>query len=256
VYSLIIDDLIILGRACPDRLRNGRITVCTAGYSHKHGFTRIYPTRIDSPLTQWNIVSVPVERSAGDRRKESWKIEGSRSEWPTLSQKIQVVGELKRDKRLNLIANLVDDCVEEIRSEKRSLGIIKPTILKTFFAERTRYDRGIQRTLYGRLPIIAKKNYRFQPRIIYRCSNCMVKTRRHNQQVLEWGVYEWMRKHPEKRNQVWENLRLYSEKHEIFFFVGNLRYRPHRYMIISVLRLPKGKILKPLLPLKKLETEI
>lgn len=142
---MIINDLIILGRAVPDRIKNGRLTVCTAGYSPSHGFIRLYPTRLDSPFVRWSIVSVPVERDNRDHRLESWKIEGSKSEWARLSRKIKVVGKFPPTKRLNLIGNLTDDCVQLIRGEGRSLGIVKPTIEKTYFAEREDYDEGIQR---------------------------------------------------------------------------------------------------------------
>jgi len=116
--SLIVDDLIILGRGCPERIKNGRITVCAAGYSPKLGFIRIYPTKIDMKLNRWSIVRVPLERNPQDTRKESWKIQGKRSEWGRLGEKIQIVGKLKREKRLNLINKLKDDCVDVINEEK------------------------------------------------------------------------------------------------------------------------------------------
>ena len=249
---MMINDLIILGRAVPDRIKNGRLTVCTAGYSPSHGFIRIYPTRLDSPLVRWSIVSVPVERDNRDNRLESWKIEGSKSEWTKLSRKIKVVDKFPPKKRLSLIGNLTDDCVQLIREEGRSLGIIKPTIEKTYFAEREDYDKGIQRTLYGTEAIKTIKNYRFQPRIRFKCPKCKTVLGRHDQQVLEWGVYEWIRKHPENMDQVWENLLLRSKKHEIYFFEGNLFLHPNRYMIISVIRLQKGTITQPLFPYKKI----
>ncbi|MEX2723145.1 MAG: hypothetical protein Q6367_004565 [Candidatus Freyarchaeota archaeon] len=91
-----------------------------------------------------------------------------------------------------------------------------------------------------------KDQYPIIPRIKYQCDNCKAKNP-HDQQVIEWGFYEWIRKNPDKSEQVWENARIYSPTHEIFFFVGNLfRYR-NKFLIISVLRLPKGMpIFKPL----------
>jgi hypothetical protein len=248
--SIVVNDLIILGKGCPERIRNGRVTVCTAGYSTQLGFIRIYPTKIGMPLHQWSIIKVPLERNPRDTRKESWKIQGAKSKWERLSEKIQVVDELKRDKRLNLIANLTDECVNTINEEKRSLGIIKPIIEKCYVSEQEDYDASSQLTLRGiPLPKV-KEQYPIIPRIKYRCTNCKSKTP-HDQQVLEWGFYEWIRKNPDKADQVWENAQIYSPKHEIFFFVGNLfRYR-NVFLIISVLRLPKAPVLKPLIQLKR-----
>ena len=74
---MIIDDLIILGRACPEPLKNGRVTVCLGGWSDKFGFVRLYPTRSDIRWKRWDIVRVDVERNPSDTRVESWKIAGS-----------------------------------------------------------------------------------------------------------------------------------------------------------------------------------
>ncbi|RLI99113.1 MAG: hypothetical protein DRP00_00095 [Candidatus Aenigmatarchaeota archaeon] len=247
---MVINDLIILGRGCPERIRNGRVTVCTAGYSPTHGFIRIYPTKMDMPLERWSIVRVPVERNPRDTRRESWKIVGSKTEWGKLHKKVEVVGELEPKKRLNLIANLVDDCVEDIRKAKRSLGIVKPIIKKCYFSEREDYDASTQLTLLG-YPVVKTKNqFPVTPRIRYKCSNCKSKSH-HDQQVLEWGFYEWIRKCPDKKDQVWENARIFSKRHKIFFFVGSLFQHRARYVIISVLRIPKDKVHKPLFPHKK-----
>ncbi len=232
-------------------MRDRRVSVCTGGYSPKLGFIRLYPTGRDAPLKRWSIIQVPVERNPQDSRPESWKIEGSKAEWPRLSEKIEVVGELNRKERLNLVANLGDECVEDIRSDNRSLGIVKPKILKTYYADRDRFDPEIQTTLLDGYGIMVKANYPYQPRVEYSCPNCKTKVGKHNQQLIEWGVYEWMRKEPKKLDQVWENLRLESPDHETYFFVGNIFTHQNRFLIISSLPLPKGPISEPLVPFKK-----
>ncbi len=153
----VIDDLIILGRAVPETIRNGRTTICTAGYSHKLGFVRIYPTKHTSPLKRWNIVKVPVERDPRDTRRESWKIQGSKREWDRLDEKIEPVGRLRKKDLLNLIANLTDGCVKDVNNVKRSLGIIKPEIRECYFCPEEDYDPYIQRTLFGPPPPKSKK---------------------------------------------------------------------------------------------------
>jgi len=231
-------------------MRNGRITVCTAGYSKTLGFTRIYPTKTGMPLKRWNIIRAPVERDPRDTRSESWKIQGSKSEWDGLSDKVEVVGTLLRKDRLNLVANLKDNCVRDINEAKRGLGIIKPYIKKCYFCPEEKFDPTLQATLFGHPLPSTKQQYREIPKIRYRCSRCKVK-RYHDQTVLEWGFYEWIRKHPDKRGQVWENALLFSPRHDCFFFVGNMRDRRTAFLIISVLRLPKAAVSKPLFPFRK-----
>lgn len=248
--SKTIDDLIILGRAVPESLRDGRLTVCTAGYSEKFGFIRVYPTTLYMPWKQWDIVSVPVERNPQDNRNESWKIEGSKHEWNKLHEKISIQGKLKEKHRLDVIHNLMDGCVRDINDSKRSLGIVKPTIDQCFFAEQKNYDSTTQIDLSGLEQPKVKDQYRDQPRIKYRCNDCKMTTH-HDQQVLEWGFYEWMRKEPEKIDQVWDNACINSDKHDIFFFLGNhFRYRSS-FFIVSVLRPRKRGIQKSLIPFKK-----
>jgi hypothetical protein len=247
---MIVDDFIVLGRGCPERISNGRVTVCTAGYSAKHGFMRIYPTKVGMPLRQWSIIKAPLERNPQDTRKESWKIEGSKGEWDKLDEKIQVIGEFRRENRLNLVANLVDKCINVFNEEKRSLGIVKPIIQKCYLSEQEDFDTSQQLTLLGiPLPKV-KEQFAFIPRIQYRCSSCEAKTV-HDQQVIEWGFYEWIRKNPSKSDQVWENALINSSKHEKFFFVGNMFRHRNVFLIISVLRLPKGEITRTLVePMK------
>jgi hypothetical protein len=248
--QLIIDDFIILGRAVPEQIKNGRITVCVAGYSPKKGFIRIYPTKTSTRLKNWSIAKVPVERNSQDTREESWKIQGSKSEWDRLDEKVEVAGELPRKDRLTLITNLIDSCVSKINDAKRSLGIIKPNIEECYFCAEEDYDPTLQATLFGPPQPMAKNQFRQFPKIRYRCSNCTAVSP-HDQTVLEWGFYEWMRKHPDKPEQVWENSLINSPNHQCFFLVGNLlRYR-NAFVIISILRLPKILATKTLFSLRK-----
>jgi hypothetical protein len=164
-----------------------------------------------------------------------------------------VIGEFSRENRLNLVANLADKCVNVLNEEKTSLGIVKPIIQKCYLSEQEDFDTSQQLNLLG-LPLPkVKDQFAYIPRIQYNCSQCMAKNI-HDQQVIEWGFYEWIRKNPDKANQVWENALLNSPKHEKFFLVGNLfRYR-NIFLIVSVLRLPKGNVSKPLLQPIKVST--
>lgn len=246
----IIDDLVVLGRAVPEPIKNGRVTVCIGGYSRNIGFVRIYPTKPLTPVHRWDIVEIPVERDSRDTRMESWKIQGSKSEWDRLDQKVKVVSRLRREERLNLIANLTDGCVKDINDQKRSLGIVKPSIEKCYFCPEEDYDPTLQKTLFG-LPLpTSKKQHRQFPKVKYRCPECRTK-KHHNQTVLEWGFYEWMRKNPHNNEQVWENAKFKSPKHQIYFFVGNMREYRTAFLIISTLPLPKGSIAKPFFPYRK-----
>jgi hypothetical protein len=233
-----IDDLVILGRGAPDKIRDGRITICAAGWSRTHGFVRIYPTRTSSPLRQWSRVSVPVERNPLDSRRESWKIQGSKDEWDTLDRKIEVVGEVTGLERRDLVQSLVSPCVNLLNDSRASLGVIRPVELSGELSARTDVDQGIQMTLTGLPQQKTKHGYRFQPRLKYRCSECQA-AQLHDQQVIEWGCYEWFRKNPGAESQVFQNLHIGDSEYEKHLFVGNQANHRASYLVITVLRWKK-----------------
>lgn len=244
---MIIDDLAILGRGAPDRLKDFRETVCTAGYSNRLGFIRIYPTKTTSPLARWNVVNVEVDRDSRDTRNESWKVVGSKREWDVLNKKIKVIGVLTQKEREAVIVNHLNGCVLDINDERRSLGIIKPTIEQCYFGIRKGYTTAVQPTLMDsiakRLPIKTKRNFPLIPKIVYRCSNCRA-VHSHDQQVIDWGFYEWLRKYPNRKDKVWEAAKIVNSKSDIYFLVGNQMIHRNSFMIISVFSLPKWETAK------------
>jgi hypothetical protein len=232
---VIIDDLVMLGRAAPDTLKDGRTTICAAGYSKTQGFVRLYPTRLSSPLKQWTVVSVPVERNPQDTRAESWKIEGSKGEWDHLDAKIQVTGVLSRAEKIQLVRSLESPCVLELNQARISLGIVKPVEMRGYLSERPDLDTTAQLTLFGYRTPKTKANYRHQPRLQYKCSDC-TSVDGHDQQIVEIGCYEWFRKNPGEEGQVFENLRLEDPAYEKFLLVGNQANHRASYLVIGILR--------------------
>ncbi|MBI4153912.1 hypothetical protein HY501_01115 [Candidatus Woesearchaeota archaeon] len=238
-----IDDLVILGRSWPEPLRDGRYSVCVAGYSEKYGFIRLYPTKTSSPLQTWNVVKVRVERSNLDSRSESWKIEGSKSEWDRLDSKIIVLGKLTRERRIELLRKLSCDATEELLGKKRSLGIVKPLILGWELVG-LKANEGVQTTLTG-LKLKSKKHFPYKPYIRYSCLPVCKGKKPHFQQIMEWGVYMWFEKNKGKNYdacmKVFDNLRVNDNDYEKYFLVGNLNFKRKTFGVISVLRFKSAK---------------
>jgi hypothetical protein len=113
-------DLIVLGRAAPEHIA-GKQSVTTIGYSHKLGFVRLYPTRLDSPLKQWSLCTVEAERHEKDSRKESYRIKG---DWDKQNDSIIFHSELERDERQALVRGLANKGIEALR--KGTIAVIKP----------------------------------------------------------------------------------------------------------------------------------
>ncbi len=228
-----VDDLIILGHAVPDQLEDWYTCVCTAGWSPTAGFIRIFPVPLDSGIRQWDVISAELERDHNDGRAESWTIKDVKRHWENIQDLIQTTGKLEREKRLPLVQRLLVGCVEELDQNRASLGIIEPTQVEGFFKQEEVFHPKLLR-IDGRIVKRPKWTYPTHPRIYYKCSKCLGKSR-HDQQLKEWGAYEWMRKAPEELDQFWENIRLYDPKFKQYFFVGDQSHERTSFSVISVL---------------------
>ncbi|MFQ5979868.1 MAG: hypothetical protein ACE5OZ_17190 [Candidatus Heimdallarchaeota archaeon] len=261
-----INDLVVLGRAAPDRMKNGRISYCVAGYSQKYGFLRLYPTNVQCPLYAWNIVEVPVEQNRQDTRYESWKIVGSQASWATLHEKIEVKGSYKKKHRRQIPWNLRESCCENLNDQRRSLGIIQPVEIKGFFKEREQLleeEKQKQLSLEHFLDLAPREDdwiktkgeYDFVPYIRYKCPQCRTSQGFHEQQLISIEAYEWMRKNPDNIDQLWTNYNLYNPEYDIYLFVGNQKIHRNSFMVISILRFKKTNYpltySQPLVPWKK-----
>lgn len=264
--SMTIDDLVILGRAAPDLMKKRNVkTFCVAGYSQSHGFIRVYPTHIDCEMKFWNIVKIPLERNTQDTRYESWKIQGSKQDWDHLEDKIEKLALYPEKERRQLAYNLVDGCITDINDLYRSIGIVKPVKIKGYFKERSKLSQSEQQTLLDFLGLPKPKNhwikikaeYKYIPYIRYTCSDCKTKQGYHNQQLLSIEAYEWMRKHPDNIEQLWDNFRIYDKEYDVYLFIGNQARHRNSFMVISVLRFKKANYplsrARPLVPWKKVE---
>lgn len=239
----IIKDLVILGHAAPVEMKDGRKSICTAGYSPSEGLVRLYPVPTNANPHWWNIVEVPVERNKQDIRYESWKIKGSKAEWDKLFQKIKHVKELTtKQQKTSLLKELLQkfeyDCVNDLNAQKGSLGFIRPTDLEPYFKDRERMKKTIQTTLDSPTLFKTAGNYPKIPYMKYKCSKCKTK-KGHNQQILEWGAYEWMRNNTANLEGLWENYHINDPDWDHVFLVGNMVRQLTSFLIISIFRFKK-----------------
>lgn len=237
---VVIEDLTVLGNAVPDSISDDRITVCTVGYAPSHGLVRIYPVPPRSPMKRWNVVSVPLERNPRDSRAESWKIQGSRGEWDRIAQKIVLRGSLvKKQEKVELVSKLLGmfggDCIEDFNDRRVSLGMVRPSAMSCALEKRTDHDPMIQTTLEGAKPFLTVKNYPFRPMLTYRCASCRTKNP-HNQEIVEWGVFEGMRQNPAHPEKVFENLHIGEKDYDSTLLVGNMNWNRNSFLVVSIFR--------------------
>lgn len=238
-----IDDLVVLGRAAPEPLSDGRYTVCLGGYSETVGFVRLYPTKRGmTQCRRWNVISVPVESAApDDTRDESYKIaseDGTRED--ALAQ-VKKVGRLTKSEQIRLVDDLSGDCTARLNQEKVSLGIVKPNEIHDFYLEETGSST-VQVTLDGE-ERKGKNEYPHKLYIEYSCEDCSIESEWHRQHCIEWGVYRYWEKNDDPEGVV-DALQLPDETYDHYFFVGNLNHRRTTYIIISDLRFSEENMLE------------
>jgi hypothetical protein len=235
-----VEDVVVLGLAVPEERRDGRRTVCLAGYSSSlGGLVRIYPVRADANLHRWDIIAADIERNPQDSRHESWKLAGSQAGWNDLNQSIDKRGQVRPVDRRDLLDMLEDPCVGVVNRARRSLGVIRVArIDNAYFGPNEQHGRARQPML-GALAdqpwVHIKQDYPIEPRLAFHCPEC---PNGHDQKVLEWGAYEWMRKcelSGAAPGQYWENLRLYDDAYDHMLIVGNQQNQRTSFLVISVI---------------------
>lgn len=235
-----IDDLVVLGRAAPEPIADGRHTVCLGGYSETVGYVRLYPTQqwMDQ-CARWNVVSVPVESAAPeDTRDESYKIQGSKEDWDTLSEKIEKVGQLTKSEQIQLVDRLAGDCTRRLNEQRKSLGMVRPDEIRNVYLE-SNPDPTTQVTLDG-TERKGKRDYAQKLYLEYECENCDLKGT-HDQHCIEWGVYRYWDKHDDPKGVV-DALGLNDPDRHHYFFVGNLSHQRRAFIIISDLRFTEEQL--------------
>lgn len=126
-------------------------------------------------------------------------------------------------------------CIGDINDKKLSLGIIVPKIIDKKFEVRKNVKTTFQTTLVNDNLFMTVNNYAIRPVISYRCPKCRAK-KQHNQGVLEWGVFEFLRKDQTNKEKVWENLRIDDSGYDKIFLVGNMNQHRSKFLIISIFR--------------------
>lgn len=239
-----IDDLIVLGRAGPELIADGRHTVCLGGWSDTKGFVRLYPTHLYSSAKRWNVIKVPVEQDdSHDWRDESWKIVGSKEEWDTLYEKVEEVGRLERHEAIDLIKDIPKTCPMQLNEDEKSMGIVEPEEIHDAYLEPVKDPEPIQADLSGN-ELRSKKSYPHKLYIEYTCKDCAAKGR-HRQHCIEWGIYRFWDTVPDAPpDQVIDNLHLLDDDWKKFFFVGNQHHHPTSFIVISVIRWKRNQMLQ------------
>lgn len=211
---MILEDFVMLGKTVPERDRQGRTTVCSAGWSPElRQLVRVYPLAKSGAPADFSVSSVKLERNGRDIRAESWAIGGDRgvSVHENINSRFDVKYILNdTDSLLSTIPRV--ESIREANSKKLSLAFIKPEHVKFSLERSKNYFRGKE---------VGSKAYKWVPRLKFKTGDSS-----HNIKILNQSAYATLN----KDSKVGYNYKL--PKNPILL-IGNMFAYRNNWLVIS-----------------------
>lgn len=240
---MTIDDFVMLGTTVPEPKSDGRIFVCSAGYSATlRSLVRIYPLARFGAPARWSVSTVRLERNPQDWRSESFKLAGDRSPEAhrSINSLFRTDGISPKAGRAELLRKCAVGSIAEAndRANRLSLAVIHPRNMELEFEHNPSSPDSPQLALF---PIEDEepqgaRRFPFIPRLHFDDEQG-----HHRLMLRDWGVYELMRKNNnlalitelERRQYVGRALHLDPS---CSLLIGNLNNQRNAWLVISVLR--------------------
>ncbi len=232
---MILEDFVMLGTTVPEPNSDGRVFVCSAGVSAEYGdLVRLYPLARRNIPHRWGKYRVPVERNRKDPRPASFKVAGPEDRTPGMHEHINekfelVTNRVKDADRIRLLAPYQVGSIEQANARRLSLAVIQPSAMELDFEHNPASPDSPQLALFddGREKPSGARRFPYIPRIRFKDE-----LRWNHLMLRDWGCYELMRKHPERRTEMAAFLHLTSSSS---LLIGNINNQRTAWLIISVL---------------------
>lgn len=231
---MIIEDFVMLGRTVPEPQSDGRIFVCSAGWSTEYRkLIRIYPLARANGPKRWSINSVRLERNPKDSRDESFKLAGDRSpdHHHHINDAFTASGDIKPSQRMGLLKKGPwVESIDEANNRRMSLALIHPRFTpELYFEHNADSPNSPQLRLFDdRADIQGARRFAFIPRLRF-----IDEASEHRLMLRDWGCFEYMRKHGDSaRFGMTDALHLSPASS---LLVGNLNHQRNAWLIIAVL---------------------
>ena len=231
---MIVEDFVMLGTTVPEPNSDGRVFVCSAGYSAElRQLVRIYPLARRGAPRRWSVNRVRLERNRMDSRIESWQIAGDRSpeEHDHINDAFQSLDNIDRGARAGLLDKVVVESIAEANARRMSLAVVHPphTPWLSFDYNPDSPDSPMMRLFdVGDEPSRGSQRFAFIPRLEFRDE-----AGGHNLMLRDWGCFEFMRRYGyDRRHELRQALHMNSGSS---LLVGNMANQRTAWLVISVL---------------------
>jgi hypothetical protein len=214
-----IDDFTLLGWTEPHPTKRNGNCICAAGYSRQlDSFLRIYPVPypFHADIRRWDVLCFPVIRNPKDNRTESWKIGYLDRDRDALARLITKVGRTTPGRERHWLESHCSDSIEQLNSEKRSLGFIRASELTPGFRQRMIDPQMTTDSLFWEDNAKLQQNS-WIPELQFKNVDGTFNTI----QLLEWGCAEFLRKNPFSHEKLWQALLIGRPDYRHFLFIGN-----------------------------------
>lgn len=242
---MILDDFVFLGTTVPEESSDGRVMVCSAGYSNeRRSLVRVYPLPRSAGVHRWEKYRLPLETNPHDSRVESYKI---RHPYRTtaldrVTEAFTKVGTVRSDTRLAAVDRYSAPSIAWLNANRRSLGILAPTDLDYSFEYDQQADDAVLKLFDEPAQKVGRRAFPKRPRLQF-----LDEDGHHDLSLNEWGVYEWIRKNPDLPTQVFDNLRFGDSDRDVRLLVGNYAHHRSSWCVIAYLSFAKaGTLALPL----------
>ena len=231
---MILDDFTMLGKTVPEPNSDGRVFVCSAGYSPElRSLVRIYPLARHGAPKRWDTYQIPLERNPKDSRPESWQVAGDRTlgAHDDINASFQRVGKLAPSARSSALGGSAVESIAEANTRRLSLAIIHPsgTPELTFEHNPDSPDSPELRLFdVASKPATGARRFAFIPRLRF---DDLAGS--HHLMLRDWGCFEFLRKFgDDRRHELTGALHLGSDSS---LLIGNLSHQRNAWLVISVL---------------------
>ncbi|MEM6519626.1 MAG: hypothetical protein AAF722_09900 [Cyanobacteria bacterium P01_C01_bin.70] len=251
--------ILIVTKTYPTISQKYRETVCTAGIllneeEEPIQWIRIYPVRyrdldFEKKYKKWSMISARIEENPKDTRQESYRID---------DDSIQVIREVGTadgwQERRKLFENLTFRSIDDMKSQEKSLGILKPFSLNYYHESTEREWPSSQQVIldqgdffraddaYSNLEKIPYKfYYKFQDK----------DKKEHTCSIIDWEISQLFRrmrnaskasKIEDKEIEALEKVRIkladQLTARDLHFLMGNLNKYRNSFVIIGLIYPP------------------
>lgn len=228
---MIVEDFVMLGRTEPTESKKNGIAICSAGYSRElNRLIRIYPLPWPNSIGSWLKCRIPLRRPRQDSREESWRINCGDTAMEAAAG-IEVVGNVKKDEEYDFLAKITAPSIASLNNERKSLGIIKPSVMRGIFKRREDVDPEEQLTLFERV-VAEGPTHKSDliPQLEFDDEHGA-----HRLSLREWGCSEFLRKNRPNADGLWAALNLTKPNYEHLLLVGNQANARNAWLVIRVI---------------------